>query len=236
MKTMATDIVCTEPMFIKDTNIILDKLKSYAPWELEGILNTNANIAMKAFMAFQDFHLTASKVPAMFAYDGLVYKHLEPLRLSKQAVEYSQSTMRIISAFYGLLKPLDGIRPYRLEMQSKLRVDGKNLYDFWGDRIYRSLFENEKCVINLASEEYAKIIRKHLKPWDTFIDMVFLSDTKGKKRINTTMAKMARGQMARFILENSIETPELLKAFDGCGFAYEESLSNPNRYVYLTQY
>ena len=252
IKTAAIDIACTEPLFAKDTKIILEKLKGYSLWELESILKTNANIAMKAFVNIQDFYSSevfalqkpdsppdflpvpiGTVTPAMFAYDGLVYKHLDPLSLNKQAVEYAQSTMRIVSAFYGLLRPFDGIRPYRLEMQSKLRIENKNLYDFWDDKIYHSLFEKGNCIFNLASEEYAKTIRKHLKPWDMFIDIVFYSIVKGRKKVNTTIAKMARGQMARFILENGIDDPKPLKDFEWDGFRYVKSLSDSTRYVFM---
>ena len=233
IKTSITDKECTEPLFAEDTSTILDKLKNYAPWELESILKANANIAMKAFVDIQDFHCDETITPAMFAYDGLVYKHLAPFHLSNRAAQYSQSVMRIISALYGLLRPFDGIRPYRLEMQSKIKINDKSLYDFWDDKIYRSLFESGNCVINLASEEYAKTIRKHLNPWDMFIDIIFLSNIKGRRKISTTTAKMARDQMARFILENAIDTPGPLKDFDWGGFRYVKSLSYSTRYVYI---
>jgi len=233
IRIIETDIKHTELLFAKNANTILDRLKDYAPWELESILKTNANIAMKAFMDTHDFHSSEIVTPAMFAYDGLVYKNLDPFRLNKQTVEYSQSAMRIISALYGLLRPFDGIWPYRLEMRSKLLIDNKNLYDFWADKIYRSLFENENFVINLASEEYAKIIRRYLKSRDLFIDIAFFSIVKGRRKISTNLAKMARGQMARFILENGIDTPEPLKDFDWGGFRYVNNLSSPTQYAYM---
>jgi cytoplasmic iron level regulating protein YaaA (DUF328/UPF0246 family) len=152
------------PMFVQESSILLEKLKSFVPWELESILDTNEKLAFKAFVELQDFDFDNKGSPAMFAYDGLVYKYLEPEKLSNATIERSQEMIRIISAFYGLLRPLDLILPYRLEMRSKLKIDGRNLYDFWGDKIYNSLFSNESCVINLASEEYAKAIRKYLKP------------------------------------------------------------------------
>ena len=131
-----------------------------------------------------------------------------------------------------LLKPLDSIHPYRLEMQSKLKIDDKNLYDFWGSKLYESLYEVDNCVVNLASEEYAKAIRKYIKPNDTFIDIVFHSTVRGRRQTITTMAKMARGSMAGYISENAIDKPEALKHFDWDGFTYIKELSYPTRYVF----
>ena len=232
IKYMSIDITQTEPLFTDEMNKLLENLKQLNPWELESILKTNEKIAFNAFINIQDFNLSAKGTPALYAYDGLVYKYINPLKLSKSAVIYAQSSMRIISAFYGLLKPLDSIHPYRLEMQSKLKIDDKNLYDFWGSKLYESLYENDNCVVNLASEAYAKAIRKYIKPNDIFVDIIFQSAVRGRRQTVTTMAKMARGTMARYILENTIEKPEALKHFDWYGFTYIKELSYPNRYVF----
>lgn len=233
MKSAVTDIVCTKPLFAKETAVLLKNLKEYAPWELESILKTNEKIASKAFGDILDFDFANHGTPAVIAYDGLAYKYIEPLSLRKSAIERSQSSMRIISAFYGLLRPFDGILPYRLEMRSGLKINEKSLYDFWGNKLYNSLFSDKSCIVNLASEEYAGIVRKYLRPNDFFIDIVFQAIVKGQRKTVATTAKMARGQMARYILENNIDNPEVLKAFEQDGLAYEESLSSPSRYVFL---
>jgi cytoplasmic iron level regulating protein YaaA (DUF328/UPF0246 family) len=232
IRNTAIDIMQTKPIFEKETNKLLENLKELNPWELESILKTNEKIAFNAFKNIQDLDLNAKGVPALFAYDGLAYKYLDPLSLSESAIIRAQSTMRIISAFYGLLRPLDGIHPYRLEMQSKLKIDGKNLYDFWGDMICQLLYENDNCVVNLASEEYAKAVRKYVKQNDMFVDIVFQSTVRGQRQTVTTVAKMARGLMARYILESGIETPEAIKYFEWDGFAYIKELSSANRYVF----
>lgn len=234
MKNKTVDIHCTKPLFEEETHILLRKLREHTPWELEEILKTNQKLAFKAFDDILSFDFANQGVPATFTYDGLVYRHLAPLTLSKSAIERSQSIMCIVSAFYGLLRPLDGILPYRLEMRSGLTINGKNLYDFWGDKLYRSLFNDDYCVVNLASEEYAGVIRKHLRSNDSFIDMVFQTAISGRlKMVATTTAKMARGQMARYILENNIDDPEALKTFEWGGLAFEKSLSYQNRYVFI---
>lgn len=234
IKDIPVNITQTKPLFENEMNELLESLKKLNPWELESVLRTNEKIAFNTFINIQDFDLSAKGIPALYAYDGLVYKYIAPLNLSKPAIMRAQSSMRIISAFYGLLKPLDSIHPYRLEMRSKLKIDGKNLYDFWGNKLYESLYANDNCVVNLASEEYAKAIRKHIKPNDMFIDIVFQSTVRGRRQTVTTMAKMARGTMAKFILENAIEKPEALKHFEWDGFTYINELSYPNRYVYVS--
>lgn len=233
MKNTVTDIACTTPLFTKEAAVLLENLKRYTPWELETILKTNEKIASQTFGDILEFDFANHGTPAIFAYNGLAYKYLEPYSLSKSAIERSQSSMRILSAFYGLLRPLDSILPYRLEMRSGLKINGKSLYDFWGDKLYNFLFQDKSCIVNLASEEYAGIVKKYLQSDDLFIDIVFQAVVRGRRQTVTTMAKMARGQMARYILENNIDTPESLKSFEQNGLEYVESLSSPNRYVFL---
>lgn len=184
------------------------------------------------FIDIQEFDINKVGTPVLFTYDGLVYKNIAPLQLSENALDYSRETLRIISAFYGLLRPFDYISPYRLEMQSRVSVDGKNLYEFWGETICRELFKDDSCVINLASEEYAKVVRRHLRPCDQLVDVVFSDTVKGRKKVVTTSAKMARGRMARYILENRVGNAEELKSFEWDGFEYEDCLSHKSKYVF----
>ena len=120
--------------------------------------------------------------------------------------------MRILSAFYGVLKPLDGVTPYRLEMQAKVGIgDAKNLYEYWGDMLYCSVIDNSRIIINLASKEYSKSIEKYLTLRDKYITIVFCELSGDKLVTKGTYAKMARGEMVRFMAENSIENPEDIK-------------------------
>jgi len=120
--------------------------------------------------------------------------------------------LRILSAFYGVLKPLDGVTPYRLEMQAKVGIgDAKNLYEYWGDMLYCSVIDNSRIIINLASKEYSKSIEKYLTLRDKYITIVFCELSGDKLVTKGTYAKMARGEMVRFMAENSIENPEDIK-------------------------
>ena len=147
--------------------------------------------------------------------------------------EYVQNHLRILSAFYGVLKPLDGVTPYRLEMQAKVGIgDAKNLYEYWGDMLYCSVIDNSRIIINLASKEYSKSIEKYLTLRDKYITIVFCELSGDKLVTKGTYAKMARGEMVRFMAENSIENPEDIKKIDRLGYAFRHDLSLDTEYIF----
>ena len=142
--------------------------------------------------------------------------------------------LRILSGFYGLLRPFDGVVPYRLEMQAQLVVGTyRDLYAFWGARLYQSLTKEDRVIINLASREYSQCIEKYITPEDEFITVEFGELADGKVRQKGTLAKMARGEMVRFLAENNICRPEGMKEFHGLGFSYCSDLSDTEKYVFL---
>ncbi len=130
--------------------------------------------------------------------------------------------MRILSAFYGVLKPMDGVTPYRLEMQAKVEIgDAKNLYEYWRDMLYRSVIDDSRIIINLASKEYSKCIEKYLTPKDKYITISFCEQAGTKLVTKGTYAKMARGEMVRFMAENDIENPDDIQKFDRLGYTIQ---------------
>ncbi|MBQ2879992.1 MAG: YaaA family protein, partial [Anaerotignum sp.] len=142
--------------------------------------------------------------------------------------------LRILSGFYGILRPFDGIVPYRLEMQAKLSVNGtKDLYAFWGDTLAAHLAVGTECIINLASKEYSLCISKHLPPSVRFITCVFGEWKDGKIIEKGTICKMARGEMVRFLAENQITEPEGIKAFSQLNYQYSAEHSTEDTYVFL---
>lgn len=159
-----------------------------------------------------------------------------PKVLSQDAIEYLQENLRILSGFYGILKPLDGVVPYRLEMQTKLiKHENKDLYEYWSDEIANSLFEETDLIINLASKEYSKCIEKYIKnqPNTRFVTCVF-GELKGDKVIEKgTLAKMARGEMVRYLAENNIRDLTQVKMFDKLDYKYSEEKSNDDTYVFI---
>ena len=142
--------------------------------------------------------------------------------------------MRILSGFYGLLRPFDGVTPYRLEMQAKLAVDGcRDLYQFWGDRLAHQLASETNVVLNLASKEYSKAVEAHLPKTVQFVTCVFGELKDGKIIEKGTKCKMARGQMVRWLAENQIKSLEDLQAFDQLGYRFCCSPSSGNHTAYL---
>ena len=225
----------TKPGFLREAQALLERLRAYESWQLEGLLKVSPKMAVEAYLNYQAMDLKGAGWPALLAYDGLVFRYLEAARLSAADLEFAQQGLCILSGMYGCLKPLDGIFPYRLEMQCKLAVDGKrDLYEFWGDKLYRSVACGEP-VINLASEEYAGAVRKYLSPADRMTDVVFMSYYKGKYRVMAAWAKMARGRMARYIIENRLQEPEGLMGFCWDGYRYSQDRSSQDKYIFIRE-
>lgn len=226
------DLTLSQPSFLEKTEEVVKQLKTYQPWELETLMKINEKLATQGFLDIQNFDLEKEGTAALLAYDGLVFKNIEADTFSKEEMEYADKHLRILSACYGCVRPLDEILPYRLEMQCKMKVKGENLYQFWGEDIYQEIYKGNSVVLNLASEEYAKTVRKYAKD-DQFIDVEFLTYHKGKLKTLATWAKMARGQMVKYIVQNQIDEPEKIKSFDWNGYEFEESLSNEKKYVFV---
>ena len=222
------------PEFLEDT----DKLRRYVSGlsygEAKELWKCNDSIAEQNFERFKDMDLRRNLTPAIMAYEGIQYQYMAPSVLDAKALAYVQEHLRILSGFYGILKPLDGVVPYRLEMQAKANVDGyKNLYAFWGKRLAENLFRQTNTIINLASKEYSKCISAHLTPEMTFITCVFGEYVNGKIVEKGTYAKMARGEMVRFLAERQAQSPEDLKVFDRLGYRFDADASDEKTYVFI---
>lgn len=227
-----SDIQTTKPQFLSKTEILLNQLKQFSPWQLESLMKINPKLALRAFQSFSDFDVSNQGVPAVFAYDGLVYKYLNSDDFSDDDLKFADSSLRILSAFYGVLRPLDGILPYRLEMQTSLKIDNKNLYEFWEDDIYKSVISDSQVIINLASKEYSRCIKNYLKPCDKVIDIDFLANKKRKLKTIVAWAKMARGEMARYIIKNRVTNPHKLKNFSG-DYEFIPKFSSDDKYTFI---
>jgi cytoplasmic iron level regulating protein YaaA (DUF328/UPF0246 family) len=178
--------------------------------------------------------LTEHLTPAILAYTGLQYTTMAPHVFSKDALDYIQKHLRIISGFYGTLAPFDGIVPYRLEMKAALDINENNsLYDFWGKMIYDEIIEDDHLIINLASKEYAQTITPYLHDEDQMITLIFGEEIDGKIKQKGTFAKMARGEMVRYLAENNIQNKEDIKAFNELDYHYSEEHSNDHQYVFI---
>lgn len=222
------------PVFLEQTQILMEYIQSLSYEECKVLWNCNDKIARQNFERFTDMKLKSQLTPAILSYEGIQYQYMAPSVFEENQYDYIQEHLRILSGFYGVLKPMDGVTPYRLEMQAKLSVQGKkNLYDFWGKQLYEEVVDDSHIIINLASKEYSSCIEKYLQPEDTYITCVF-GEYDGKKvRQKGTYAKMARGEMVRFMAEKKIEDPEEIKQFDRLGYCYREELSTDTEYVFI---
>ena len=172
--------------------------------------------------------------PAILAYEGIQYQYMAPGVFGEEEYDYLQAHLRILSGLYGVLRPFDGVTPYRLEMQAKLKVcEAKDLYRFWGKSLAEEICRDTDCVVNLASKEYSLAVSRHLPPDQRWITCVFGQERGGKIVERGTMCKMARGEMVRYLAERRSETPEVLRTFDRLDFTYAPAWSDEGTYVFL---
>ncbi len=236
-KKMNADVDSLEylglPASLSKTERILQWLKSKSYDELKTLWKCNDKIAKENFQRLEQMDLYSNLTPAVLAYDGIAYQYMAPAVFEYGQFDYVQQHLCILSAFYGVLKAMDGVVPYRLEMQAKADIDGyKNLYDFWGRQIYDLVRDDDGIIINLASKEYSKCIEKYLTDKDFYVTCTFVEKYNGKLVTKATYAKMARGEMVRYMAENNIETPDDIKSFDRLGYKFRDDLSTEREYVF----
>lgn len=221
------------PVFLKETRQILNWLKEKSYDELKTLWACNDKIAQQNVERLKEIDLENGLTPAVLSYEGIAYQYMAPAVFEEEHLQYIEDHLRILSAFYGVLKPMDGVTPYRLEMQAKAKLEGfNNLYEFWGQRLYDQVRDDSGLIINLASKEYSKAIEKHLKPEDRYITITFCELAGEKLVTKGTYAKMARGEMVRYMAEKAIENPEEIKGFDRLGYIFREDLSSDEEFVF----
>ena len=235
MKRIPAEML-TQPIFAEDAFSIAQELKSYNPWQLESIMDVNPELALKAFGQLQRFDPDSGELPAILSYHGLQYQHLAAWEFSQEEFLTAQKCLRIISGIYGVLRPLDRVMAYRLEMQCRQPICGKKLYAYWNSRLCEQLFSEDDTLINLASKEYSRAILPYANG-RRIITCDFLIEKpapKGGKVLRTiaTAAKMARGAMAGWIVRQRPETPEQLMDFSLQGFRFIPGLSTDTHYVF----
>ena len=222
------------PEFIEKTTEIQSWLKSKSKEELKTIWKCNDKITEQNFNRLENMDLYHLLTPAVLSYEGIAFQYMAPSVFEDSQFEYVQNHLRILSAFYGVLKSLDGVTPYRLEMQAKVGIgDAKNLYEYWGDMLYCSVIDNSRIIINLASKEYSKVIEKYLTPEVEYVSCIFGIWQDGKVKVKATEAKMARGEMVRWCAEHNILHIEDTKKFDRLGYKYQKEQSTAKEFVFL---
>lgn len=237
-ESKATTSQFTEPSFLETSEKLNKKLKALSRKKLEDLMKISPALADLNYDRNQNwqtpFTIQNAK-QAGFAFTGEVYRGLDINSLSEEKIEQLQEKLRILSGLYGLLKPLDLIQPYRLEMGTRIKIGRvDNLYKFWGDTLANALndeMDENELFINLASTEYFKAVpQKALKV--PMITPVFKELKNDQYKVVMTYAKKARGLMVRYIIDNNINTLEDLKGFDTEGYGFSESLSSGNELVF----
>lgn len=221
--------------FTSETKEIINVLKSLSPFDIQSLMKVNEKIAFQSYAYFQDFNFEDNGVCGLLAYDGLVFKNIKAEDFSNEDFDFADDHVKILDAFYGIVNPLDEVLPYRLEMQYPIKIQDKNLYKFWDNKIYNKLYSQDNVIVNLASEEYAKVIRRFLREDDIFIDIDFKIYKNGKLKTLATLAKIARGQMIRFIIKNRINNPEDLKNFTFDNYKFSHNLSTNRKFVFIKE-
>lgn len=236
---VANGLTATQPRFVDDTAVLVETCKTLEASDLRRLMSLSDSLANLNHARFQEMSLPLTPEnakPCLLAFQGDVYKGLDAASLESGDLTWAQDRLRILSGLYGLLRPLDLIQPYRLEMGTKLSNErGKNLYEFWGDSLAEALnaedADPEAPVLNLASQEYAKAVpRKRLER--PLIAADFKEERNGELKTIGLVAKRARGLMARYVIRNRIEDVEDLKDFDDEGYGYRPELSSEDRLVF----
>jgi cytoplasmic iron level regulating protein YaaA (DUF328/UPF0246 family) len=222
------------PVFMEKTRILMRWIQSLSYEEQKKLWACSDKIARQNAERYAQMDLQKKLTPAILSYDGIQYTYMAPAVFEDGQYDYVQEHLRILSAFYGVVRPMDGVVPYRLEMQAKGAVGGhRNLYDSWGDSLYREVTDDSRIIINLASREYSRCIEKYLQPDDRFITCAFGEEEKGRIVQKGVYAKMARGEMVRYLASIRAEEPEQMRTFAWSGYTYDENRSTSSTYVFV---
>lgn len=239
-ETPATTEKYSQPVFLKQSQQLIAGLKKCSVQEIASLMSISDKLAglnVARYQQWQTPFTPDNAKQAILAFKGDVYTGLDADTLDAKGLDFAQDHLRILSGLYGVLKPLDLMQPYRLEMGTKFGVNGgKDLYDFWGSQIRESLAAEpafkDKTLINLASNEYFKAVEA--KQLDAnIITPVFKDWKNGQYKMISFYAKKARGLMSRFIIDHTIDKPEKLKAFDYEGYRFSAEMSKGNDWVFI---
>ncbi|MBT3851983.1 MAG: peroxide stress protein YaaA [Gammaproteobacteria bacterium] len=236
------DVQHTAPAFLSDSAKLIKELKVKEPKDIASLMGLSDKLATLTFDRYQSW--SASKTmgndskPALFVFQGDVYQGLQANTFNKKDITFAQKHLRILSGLYGELRPLDVIKPYRLEMGTKLpTARGKNLYEFWGTKVQENILKELKAnksnlVVNLASKEYFTVVGSLPTDVDV-VSPVFKDFKNGEYKLISFYAKKARGYMSHWIIKNKVSKPEDLKNFDAEGYKYSKKLSTESEPVFL---
>lgn len=240
MSTVPLSIPATEPVFKSEAEQLAHKMQKFSVKELEKILKISPKLAEMNFTRYQQFdQISTPSKQAVLAYNGSVFKEMRPMEFSKADFNYAQEHLRMISTLYGLVRPLDLIKAYRIAFSLKFgNTGGEELYDFWLPKLTEPLIEDVQksggILVNLASLDVLKALKmEEIKKQVQVISPEFQVFRNGKYETIRTYAKLARGAMARHIILNRIDSAAKLRSFEWEGFKINEKLSDGQKYVYI---
>lgn len=227
----------SKPQFLDKTRILERFLKSRSNEQLKDLWHASKNVTKQSILQLENMNLDERLTPAILAFSGIQYQYMAPDLFTRPALDYIQKNLRILSGFYGMLRPFDGVCPYRLELNTKMvGFRDYSLYHFWGSDIAENLFQEDNIVIDLASKQYTRLVKPYLSQGRQLITVDFQELKNGKWKTVGVHAKMARGEMVRYIAEKQIKNPTDLQDFNDFEFQFEPDVSTKDHYVFRTEF
>lgn len=227
----------SKPQFLDKTRILERFLKSRSNEQLKDLWHASENVTKQSILQLENMNLDERLTPAILAFSGIQYQYMAPDLFTQPALDYIQKNLRILSGFYGMLRPFDGVCPYRLELNTKMvGFRDYSLYHFWGSDIAENLFQEDNIVIDLASKQYTRLVKPYLSQGRQLITVDFQELKNGKWKTVGVHAKMARGEMVRYIAEKQIKNPTDLQDFNDFEFQFEPDVSTKDHYVFRTEF
>lgn len=224
------------PEFLPETEQLLATMRKMSDQELQTLWKCNDQIAALNLERLRTMDLRQGLTPALLSYVGIQYRYMAPGVFTREELRYVEAHLRILSGFYGVLRPFDGVTPYRLEMGAKLAVAGnRDLYAFWGDRLAKAVTRDGSGLVNLASKEYSRCVMEYLPENTRYLNCVFAEKVKGKLIEKGTQCKMARGEMVRWMAREQVEDWQQLKEFRELGYSFQPEESNHQNYVFVKE-
>lgn len=227
----------SKPQFLDKIRILERFLKSRSNEQLKDLWHASENVTKQSILQLENMNLDDRLTPAILAFSGIQYQYMAPDLFTQPALDYIQKNLRILSGFYGMLRPFDGVCPYRLELNTKMvGFRDYSLYHFWGSDIAENLFQEDNIVIDLASKQYTRLVKPYLSQGRQLITVDFQELKNGKWKTVGVHAKMARGEMVRYIAEKQIKNPTDLQDFNDFEFQFEPDVSTKDHYVFRTEF
>lgn len=225
--------VQSKPQFLNQAKILAQFLKSRTPQQLQDLWQVSDKVFKSSYQQLEQLDLEHYLTPAILAFSGIQYQYMAPDLFTQAALAYIQNNLRILSGFYGMLRPFDGICSYRLELNTKMKgfID-YSLYHFWGSEIADELFKKDDIVINLASKQYSRLIAPYLTKKRQMITIDFQELKNKQWKTVGVHAKMLRGEMVRFIAEKQIKNPAELQDFHDFDYHFDANASSSDHYIF----